>query len=165
MSKLVPRQIFLDIQEWEELGEKIGKRNRSDWIRQQIHEEVKIAEETEILEEQISQTESLLDKMKGKMEEIQQETQNKIDQMGNDEERLFKAFEEAETLARKQTKRLRRNDVPRPSIGLDQIQEIAERYMTDKNELEQMIRIELNPDIPKYGILKLKETKDSVYMS
>lgn len=163
MSKLVPRQIYLDIEEWEQLGEKVGKNNRSQWLREQIHEMVKLPDERQALEESLEQHEIMTGKIKEKLFDLRQREQIELEELGNKSDRLDKALEEANELLQKQTTLSRETKQHVPMIGLDQIKEIAENFKVDNEELLDIIRADDTVEILKYGNAGTKETKSSVF--
>ena len=163
MSKLVPRQIYLDIVEWEQLGEKIGKNARSQWIREQIHEMVKLPDEKAAIEQRLEETDLTRQKLKEKLSVIQQREQREFEELGNKSDRMDKAIREAEKLISKQ-KTINRETMDKvPMIGQDQIKEISENFKVDADDLLDILRAYEELEILKYGNTGTHDTKDSVY--
>jgi hypothetical protein len=163
MSKLVPRQIYLDIVEWEQLGEKIGKNARSQWIREQIHEMVKLPDEKAAIEQRLEETDLTRQKLKEKLSVIQQREQREFEELGNKSDRMDKAIREAEKLISKQ-KTINRETMDKvPMIGQDQIKEISENFKVDADDLLDILRAYEELEILKYGNAGTHDTKDSVY--
>lgn len=163
MSKLVLRQIYLDIVEWEQLGEKVGKNMRSQWIREQIHEMVKLPDERKALEEKLKQTDLMKQKLTDKLVDMNQREREELETLGNQSDRMDKAIKEADKIISTQTTLSKETKTHVPMIGLDQIKEISDNFKVNREELEDILRAYNELEILKYGGAGTKETTDSVY--
>jgi len=104
MSKLVMKNIYIDPTDWELLGDKVGDRGRSDFIRRKIREEVCIPDELEGLREERKKTEKKLDVIKSKEDKIMKTREEQISRLGEIRDREEQAKELINNILEENTK-------------------------------------------------------------
>lgn len=170
-SMLKQKLISVDEKEWQELGRKVGPRNRSQWIRDKIHEAVKLPDTKTGLENEITTASSYLSNLQSELEKITSKEENEMKTLGDIEERVEKAISEAGDLItyaiskeRDNNGKMLRDDYNNPlkvkTIGKDQIKSLAELYKIDAEELEYKIKIHYNLEIVKIGQIPTIEKPD-----
>lgn len=104
MSKLVMKNIYIDPTDWELLGDKVGDRGRSDFIRRKIREEVCIPDDLEGLREERKKTEKKLDVIKSKEDKIMKTREEQISRLGEIGDREEQAKELINNILEENTK-------------------------------------------------------------
>lgn len=104
MSRLVMKNIYIDPTDWELLGDKVGDRGRSDFIREKIREEVCIPDDLEGLAEERKKTEKKLDVIKSKEDKIMKTREEQISRLGEIGDREEQAKELINNILEENTK-------------------------------------------------------------
>jgi hypothetical protein len=137
--------MYLDPIQWEMLGQKVGDRNRSAWIRQKIEEELRIPDDIELLEEEEAKLGRHLKTITTKREALESKQESVRETKGDLKTRMKKAMRMVRKNLKEPTRLQKKHGYKGYEFGKDKIKEIAHRYDIDYDELEREIigRIEV----------------------
>jgi hypothetical protein len=175
-SMLKQKLISVDEEEWQQLGEKVGFRNRSQWIREQIHEMVKLPDTKEAIEQELDNLSSTTNRLIEKLETMEEKEYKEFKELGETEERFKKAMMAVKDSIKEMPSN-KRDDygqlIKGPDgrllmeqvVGQDKIKEIAVTYKINEDELTTKIHEKFNIKLIKYHEGQYNQTQDNKQIS
>jgi len=134
------KPILLDVKEWEQLGEKVGEKGRSAWIRNAIHEEVKLPDDIKVLNVIEDDLFSQLERVQNRKASILEKQETAVKTIEEGKTVFETAVEECKKLIVEEHKQFKTKTIDRKELGIDIIEEQADLYQISKDDLEAKLR-------------------------